>query len=166
MYELSGKRAIGARAKYRSAAESEANMVAFFKGTKLPIDGAEGVKIFDIEGYEAATNRVWSTDAAGVAQKYKDHPERMASLDESYMNEHDNSAGCAPKNAKHVGRIGRRTAAAGDRPERRDVERSLLSGHLLVGRRVLLRQSSEVRPGRLRGHHAAGRVHDDLGGVD
>ena len=81
-------------------------MTAFFQGTKLPIDGADGVKVFEIEGYEDAMQRAWSTDGADTERRYGNHPERMASLDESYMNEHDNSTGCAPKNAKHVGRLG------------------------------------------------------------
>jgi hypothetical protein len=126
VYELSGKRAVGARAKYRTAAESEANLTAFFKGTKLPIDGAEGVKVFDVEGYEDAMELTWSTDAAGVAQKYANHPERMASLDESYMNEHDNSKGCAPKNAKHVGRLG-----GGQPPPVTVLSGATLSGYFL-----------------------------------
>jgi len=79
---------------------------AFFKGTKMVVPGPEGDKTFDLPGYEAAMDLVWSAEGTGGARRYRYHPERVANFDESYMSEHDNSKGCAPIGVRHAKRAG------------------------------------------------------------
>lgn len=121
-HKLSGYRACSTRAKHRTAGEREANLVAFFKGTNLRVDGTEGVKTFAVPGYLAAMDLVWST-AGGVARKYRDSPERVANLDESYMAEQERATACAPTGARHV------NCAGGGQPQ----SVTVLSGATLTG---------------------------------
>lgn len=121
-YVLSGYRACSTRAKHRTQGEREGNLRAFFNGTKLRVDGTEGVKTFDVPGYIATMDLVWST-AGGVARKYRDHPERVANVDESYMSEQERATACAPKGARHVNCVG------GGQPQ----SVTVLSGATLTG---------------------------------
>jgi hypothetical protein len=124
-YKLSGYRAIGSRAKHRNAAECERNVKAFFQGCKMTVPGVDGDKTFDLPGYEAAMDLPWTTEASGAVRRYRDYPARVANFDESYMSEHDNSTGCAPVGARHVGRMG------GGQPQSVTVlSGATLSGHI------------------------------------
>jgi len=100
-YKLSGYRACSTRAKHRTAGEREANLTAFFNGTNLRVEGADGVKTFAVPGYVATMDLVWS-NKGGVARRYRDHPERVANFDESYMSEQERATACAPSGARHV----------------------------------------------------------------
>ena len=81
-------------------------MRAFFQGTRVTVPDGDGFKTFDLPGYEAAMDLMWSADASGAPRKYRDHPERVANFDESCMSEQDNSIGCAPSGVQHAGRTG------------------------------------------------------------
>jgi hypothetical protein len=101
-YRLSGARHVNTRTKNRSAAETKAAIQAFFKGTTLTVEVPDGVKTFNLPGYEAAVDRVWWEEASGAKHTYRTHPERMGNLDEALLAELAGAKACAPTGARHV----------------------------------------------------------------
>ncbi len=87
------------------------------------MEGPEGVKTFDLPGYEAAMDLPWSTAADGSVRYYRDHPERGGNVDEAYLAEQLNAHGCAPIGGKHA------PSPAGAQPQ----SVTVLSGATLSG---------------------------------
>ena len=81
--------------KYRSAAEMEHNIKAFFLGTTMQVDE----ETFPIPGYKDALETVCDVK---TGETYRQRPDRILNADETNLVEKNDTIGIAPTGASHV----------------------------------------------------------------